>query len=186
MTHRYQVDTVQGTADLEQIVALQHDNHLTGLSADEARAQGFVTVRHDVDILRQMHALAPSIVARDGERVVAYALTMPRECRALCPVLEPMFQLFETLEYRGRPLTQQRFYVMGQICIDKAYRGQGLFDALYTKHRELYAPRFDLLITEVATRNTRSMRAHERVGFQTVHIHRDATDEWALVLWDWT
>ncbi|WP_395850233.1 hypothetical protein [Cystobacter fuscus] len=52
--------------------------------------------------------------------------------------------------------------------------------------RELYAPRFELLLTEVATRNTRSMRANERVGFQTVRGHRDAMDEWALVPWDWS
>jgi RimJ/RimL family protein N-acetyltransferase len=39
--------------------------------------------------------------------------------------------------------------------------------------------------TEVATRNTRSMRAHERVGFTVLERYRDATDEWALLRWDW-
>jgi RimJ/RimL family protein N-acetyltransferase len=66
-----------------------------------------------------------------------------------------------------------------------AHRGSGVFDALYAEHRAQYADRYDLLVTEVATRNTRSMRAHERVGFRTLHTYRDATDEWALIAWDW-
>ncbi|MDC0711955.1 GNAT family N-acetyltransferase [Stigmatella sp. ncwal1] len=185
MTNLYRADSVRDAADLEQILALQRKNLSLALSPDEVASQGFVTVQHDLDTLKQMHALAPSIVVREGEAIVAYALTMFRECRALCPVLEPMFQLFETLEYGGRPLTDWRFYVMGQVCVDKAHRGQGLFDMLYQKHRELYRPRFDLLLTEVATRNRRSLRAHERVGFKTLHTYRDAVDEWALILWDW-
>ncbi|ADO67912.1 GNAT family N-acetyltransferase [Stigmatella aurantiaca] len=185
MTNLYRADTVRDDADLEQILALQRKNLSLAISPDEAVSQGFVTVEHDLDTLKQMHALGPSIAVRDGEALVAYALTMLRECRALCPILEPMFQLCETLEYQGRPLTDFRFYVMGQVCIDKAHRGQGLFDMLYQKHRELYRPRFDVLLTEVATRNRRSLRAHERVGFQTLHTYRDAVDEWALILWDW-
>jgi hypothetical protein len=35
-------------------------------------------------------------------------------------------------------------------------------------------------------RNARSMRAHARVGFAVVDTYRDATDEWALLRWDWS
>lgn len=185
MTFQYQLDTARDRADLEQIVALQRDNLLTSLSADEARTQGFLSVKHDVDTLERMNGLAPSLVVRGGPRVVAYALTMSPESRALCPVLEPMFQRVETLELEGRPLTDHRYYVMGQICIDKAHRGRGLFEQLYTKHRELYAPRFDLLLTTMATRNMRSMRAHERLGLKVVSLFEDQQEEWAIVLWDW-
>jgi hypothetical protein len=78
-----------------------------------------------------------------------------------------------------------KYYVMGQICVAENYRGQGVFDGLYQKHREKYSSQFDLLITEVSKRNTRSMKAHERVGFKTVHSFRDHTDEWNIILWDW-
>jgi len=181
----YTLATVQHRTELEQILALQRGNLKQSLSDEEMRSQGFVTVLHDLPALERMHELAPSIIARQGGELVAYALTMPRECRTLMPVLVPMFELFDTLQYRGKPLKDYRFYVMGQICIDKAHRGRGLFERLYDKHRELYQPRFDFIITEVSARNPRSMRAHERVGFQTVHTYRDETDEWAVVLWDW-
>lgn len=185
MPSTYRVSAVQHRAELEQILALQRKNLKQALSAEEMRSQGFVTAEHDLAALERMHALAPSIVAHHDSELVAYALMMPRECRALLPVLEPMFDLFDRLDYRGRPLNDYRFYVMGQICIDKAHRGRGLFEQLYHGHRERYRERFDLLLTEVSARNLRSLRAHERVGFQTLHTYRDATDEWAVVLWDW-
>lgn len=185
MQSLYRAAAVRDRAELEQILALQRKNLKPALSEDERRAQGFVTLQHDLAALEQMHALAPSVIVRDDREVVAYALMMPRECRALMPVLEPMFQLLDRLDYGGRPLRDQRFYVMGQICVDKAHRGRGLVELLYHQHRELYQSRFDFMVTEVSVHNHRSMRAHERIGFQTIHTHRDATDDWAVVLWDW-
>jgi GNAT superfamily N-acetyltransferase len=185
MQSTYRVGAVQNRTELEQILALQQRNLKQALLEEEMRSQGFVTVHHDLAALERMHALAPSIIAHQGTELAGYALTMPRECRALMPVLVPMFDLFDRLTYQGKLLSDHRFYVMGQVCIDKPHRGKGLFELLYQKHRELYQQRFDFIITEVSLRNQRSLRAHERVGFKTVHTYRDATDEWAVVLWDW-
>lgn len=151
------------------------------MSPEQAAREGFVTVAHTLDVLERMHALAPSVIAKDGDTLAGYALVMPVETRAFVPVLEPMFQLFETLSWRGRPLSDFRYYVMGQICVAEPYRGQGVFDALYREHRASYGTRFDCTVTEVATRNTRSMRAHARAGFEVLNTYRDATDEWAVV-----
>ena len=172
--------------DLEQILSLQRTNLIAGLPTAEWKDQGFVTIEHTLDTLQKMHDAAPSIIIKDNDRLIAYALVMLRECRTMVPVLEPMFANFEKFAWNGKPLTAYRFYVMGQICIDKAYRGRGLFDILYQKHKEIYSPKFDLLVTEIATRNTRSLRAHERVGFKQVNVYRDETDEWSVVIWDWS
>ncbi|WP_338871347.1 GNAT family N-acetyltransferase [Myxococcus stipitatus] len=185
MPDTYEVGAVRGVEELEQILALQRKNLKQHVSAEEARSEGFVTVEHDLRALRRMHALAPSIVARHEGVIVGYALTMPRECRDLLPVLVPMFDLLERLDFQGRPLSARRFYVMGQVCVDKAHRGRGVFDSLFATHRDLYRERYDMLVTEVSTSNPRSQRAHERVGFVPVHTYRDATDEWVVSLWNW-
>src|SRR5688572_12085605 len=156
--------TTNNQQDLQQILELQQANLITGLSTAEWQDQGFLTVEHTPDVLQKMHDAAPSIIIKENDRVIAYALSMPRECGDMVPVLQPMFSNFERLSWKGKRLTEQQFYVMGQICIDKAYRGKGLFDQLYQKHKEVYSPRFNLLVTEIATRNKRSLRAHERVG----------------------
>ena len=168
--------------ELEQILQLQAVNLRDHVSAEQAVSQGFLTVAHTLDVLERMHAIAPSVIAKDGEKLVGYALVMPVEARAFVPILEPMFQLLETLNWRGRPLSEYRYYVMGQVCVAEAWRGQGVFDALYREHRASYRARFDCTVTEVATRNTRSMRAHLRAGFEPIKTYRDATDEWAVVV----
>ena len=81
------VGLVESDRDLEGILALQR-------ASRAPTRDGFVTVEHTMDILRAMHALAPSVVARDARgAVVGYALVMPRETRVLLPILEPMFAL---------------------------------------------------------------------------------------------
>jgi len=179
------VTTTSGNDDLEKILGLQEKNLSRNLTTDEIKSQGFVTINHSLQMLQQMHTMAPSIIVKDDDRIVAYALTMLREFSTLVPALEPMFEKFESLRWKEKPLNFYSYYVMGQICVDKAYRGQGLFDALYQKHKEVYSFRFDLLVTEIATRNLRSINAHQRVGFETVNTFRDETDEWNVVLWDW-
>ena len=179
------VTITSGTKDLEEILALQKQNLIRNISKEEVQSQGFVTVDHSMEMLEQMHQLAPSVIIKDEDKVVAYALTMLCECRDLVPELESMFERFETQQWKNKPLNYYSFYVMGQICVDKAYRGQGLFDQLYQKHKEVYQPRFDFILTEVATRNLRSLNAHKRIGFQSINTYRDELDEWEVIVWDW-
>lgn len=171
------VELSDGRADLEGILALQRENLRTLVSAEEAALNGFVTVEHTFEVLAQMHALMPSVVARSAGRVVGYALSMAPACRALVPVLEPMFATVEQL-----PSAPSHFYVMGQVCVARSHRGQGLFDAMYRAHRSHFAQRYDALVTEISTRNARSLRAHARVGFRDLTTYMDATDEWRVVV----
>jgi GNAT superfamily N-acetyltransferase len=171
--------------ELQQILQLQQENFIGNIDKSEIQSQGFVTVHHDLETLKQMHSLAPGIIIKDGETVVGYALTMLQECRQLIPILEPMFSLFDKLSWENKALSSYRFYVMGQVCIAKAYRGKGLFEQLYQHHKKVYQSQFDLIVTEIAVRNPRSLRAHEKIGFKTVHAHRDSLDEWVIVAWDW-
>jgi GNAT superfamily N-acetyltransferase len=176
---------VSARSELEQVLELQRENLRGRLGAEQEQRDGFVTVEHTLPVLERMHALAPSVIARDGARLVGYALVMPQEARPLVPSLEPMFALYETLSWKGRPLADYRYYVMGQICVARSHRGCGVFDALYRAHRAHYASRYELCLTEIATRNARSLRAHRRVGFEDVAVYRDPLDEWRVVAWHW-
>src|SRR2546421_5632925 len=153
------VTTTTSTQELEQILKLQQLNLIRNISPAEMRMEGFVTMCHTRQILQQMHDLAPTIIVKNDEQVIGYALTMLRECRSLVPGLEPMFVMFDKLRWKDKPLNDYAYYVMGQICIDKQYRGIGLFDLLYQKHKETYQSQFDFIVTEVSIRNHRSLRA---------------------------
>lgn len=170
--------------DLRQILDLQYLNHKSHVSEEIRREQGFLTVRHSWEQIALLQHTTPQIIAKDGDQVAAYALAMLPSLGESIPDLQPMFALFAQIPWQEKTLADSTYYVMGQICVGEAYRGQGTFDSLYQKHRELYSPDFDLLITEVSTNNTRSMRAHERVGFRTIHTHRDHVDEWNVLVWE--
>jgi len=172
--------------ELEQILSLQLANTKAYLSEIEIAEQGFVTVVHTPEQLQQLHNIHPSVIVKDGDKLAGYALVMPRECAAVVPVLVPAFKALDELEYLGQSLQQMSWYLMGQVCVAKEYRGQDIFTMLYQGHRQFLQSQYQYCITEISTTNKRSLRAHEKVGFTTLHIFKDATDEWAIVVWDWS
>src|SRR5262245_38255007 len=122
-----QFTTVSTADEVRQILDLQAANLATALTPDVIASQGFVTVRHDPDVLLRMNAAAPSIIAKDGDRVVGYALVMPRAFAPEVPILRPLFERLEELSWRGAPLREQpRWFVMGQICVADSHRGRGI------------------------------------------------------------
>ncbi|MCS7037829.1 MAG: GNAT family N-acetyltransferase [Saprospiraceae bacterium] len=178
---------VQHEEEIAQILALQAYNLPSAISPEQASSQGFVTVKHDPEVLRRMNAAFPSVIAKEGDRLAGYCLVMLREFAPEVPVLAPLFERLEQLEWRGRPLSAGRWFVMGQICVAEPYRGKGVFDGMYRHLADVCRLHFDFVVTEVAERNTRSLRAHERVGFETFHIYDDPTtgERWHIIAWNW-
>lgn len=179
------ITQVSQDAEIEQILDLQQRNLPKNISKQEALEQGFLTVQHDFALLKKMNHLAPSVIAKDNDTLVGYCMAMSSDLEKDIPVLVPMFEMLRQIDYQGRKVSDYQYIVMGQICIDKAYRGLGIFDKMYQYFKDCYKIHYQILITEVATRNTRSMKAHQRVGFQVLHEYQDETDHWALVGWDW-
>ncbi len=177
---------VETDQELQQILALQQINLPQHISVEESQEQGFVTIEHNFPLLSNMNAAAPQVIAVANGQVVGYALVMLQSFADQVPVLIPMFKKLSTLSFQGKPFPAYQYYVMGQVCVDKAFRGRGIFDGMYHEQRRQLSDQYDFVITEVATRNTRSMRAHERVGFQIIEIYTvESGEEWALILWDW-
>lgn len=183
---KVQYTTVHHEPEIQQILSLQALNHPVALSDTVIRREGFVTVRHAPDVLRQMNALYPSVIAMDGAKLAGYCLVMLRQFAEAVPELVPMFNRLESLSWKGKSLRESRWFVMGQVCVAAGYRGQGVFDGMYAKLKEHCRADFDFVITQVAARNTRSLRAHERVGFETVEIYPDAAagETWHVIAMD--
>ena len=189
MPPQTQFTTVSTADEIRQIAELQAANLPSALTPERMASQGFVTVRHELGALERMNQRAPAIVAKAGDRVVGYALVMPREFAPFVPILRPLFDTLDSLTWKGASLRDQpRWFVMGQVCITEEYRGQGIFDGLYRTMAARYRETYDFTVTEVAARNTRSLRAHARAGFQTLHVYRDDTtgEEWHVIVLDFT
>lgn len=177
--------TTDNDRELQQILVLQEQNVEGSRSQRIGVEDGFVTVRHDLNLLRSMGRTSPHIIAVADQKVIAYALVMRRQFAAEIPVLAPLFSRLERLRYQGMPLADQRYFVMGQICVATEFRGQGVFSGLYRTMSSYYAERFQFVVTEIAARNGRSRAAHQKVGFQTLDHYTDPSETWDIVIWDW-
>ena len=175
------------TDDLHQILTLQVANLPQNISKTELEKEGFVTVHHSFELLQAMNEPYAHIIAKDGEKVIAYALVMLRDFADKIPVLFSMFDMINKSSFNGKSVNNATYFTMGQVCIDKVYRGQGIFQKLYQTMQHYYAKDFQYLITEISVRNPRSLKAHSKVGFEDLKVFKDEKtgETWHIVIWDW-
>lgn len=178
--------TANSKSDLESILKLQKSNLLQSLNKEEIQSQGFVTVTHTYDLLKKLNDHEKHVIAKDHDKVIGYILAMTKDSKFDIPVLFSMFDTFDTVLYSGKSISEYNYILVGQVCVDKEYRGKGIFDNCYTAYKELYKDKYDIAITEIAYTNLRSLNAHQRIGFDEIHsyVGPDKT-EWIVVLWDW-
>ncbi|MDF1697361.1 MAG: GNAT family N-acetyltransferase [Saprospiraceae bacterium] len=178
------IKRVESKKELEGILQLQRKNIKENLTQTTMEKDGFVTLKHDFDLLDKMNAFEPHVIAVDNGKVIGYALVMVQQLKDEIPILIPMFDRLNEITYDGKIIGNSRFYIMGQVCIDSEYRGQGIFRKLYAKHRTDLMNDYDYCVTEVASRNTRSIVAHQKIGFHTIHSFTDEEDSWEIILLD--
>src|SRR5262249_4486896 len=130
------IDVASSDQHFEQILALQRRYHTRSLSAEAQAQEGFVFAQHSVPLLRRMAAELPQAVALVDNVFVGSCLSLPLSFRNDLPSLAPMFDQFSGGEYGGRPLSDLSFFVGGQVCVDRAYRGRRLLARLYDHVRE--------------------------------------------------
>jgi len=178
--------TSKDDTDLKSILDLQQSNLPKNLTQEEIASQGFVTVSHRLEDLRKMNSIEQSIIAKENDTVIAYLLAMTEKSKFDIPVLIPMFDLFDSIRYNDTVLSKYNYIVVGQVCVDKSYRGQGVLDKCYAHYIESFRKKYDFAVTEIATINQRSMKAHKRIGFETIHEYM-APDNvaWSIVVLDW-
>ena len=180
------IKRVTDLSELTGIKDLQAANLKTLISEEEATSQGFLSATYSPEFLEQMHLSCPSIVAKDGDEVVGYALVTTQENRYQHDLLADLFNTIDTLSYNQKPLKESRYVVVGQLCVAKAYRGQGLVQQLYGQFKAALCDQFDFCVTDVAQANQRSLKAHIKTGFEVIDTLHYGGIGWDIVLWDWT
>jgi ribosomal protein S18 acetylase RimI-like enzyme len=172
--------------ELVQVAQLSAGNLVSNISAETSAKEGFVSWSYPLATLQLLHAIQPSVIVKDNSLVAGYALVLTWECIPYYPAMETVLTHMQSITYKGRPLTELRTYLMGQICVHPDYRGKGIVDRLYQFHRQAFSSQFDYCVTEISTSNKRSLKAHQKTGFCVIDTYRDEQDEWDVVLWDWS
>jgi hypothetical protein len=163
--------------EIQQIIALQQRNLPKNLSQQEMEEQGFLTIEHTYELVLKMNMAFPHTLAKDGENVVGYALSMHPQFGNEIELLRAMFKKTETLVPNNL-----KCLVMGQICVAKPHRGLGIFRGLYKNMQRYTKDMFDVIITEVDVKNTRSMNSHKSVGFEELCRYSSVGRTWSFIM----
>jgi GNAT superfamily N-acetyltransferase len=179
-------EVASASEHFEQILQLQKKNSIAALSKDQQLQQGFVFAHHTKTVLKKMSVHLPQVIMLHNSRVVGYNLAMTSAMKRQLPVLTPMFNEFEKCIYKGRPLKDHPFMVGGQVCVDADFRGKGLMSKLYHETAKRLPAGYELCVTEIATRNTKSLNAHLKMGFDILTSYSDGKELWNIVVWNLT
>lgn len=184
-TTMIELTRVSNPSEIMGIRDLQALNLKQNITAEEAIDQGFLTAAYTINYLQEMNAASPSIIAKNGDKVVGYALVTTKDTRNGHELVEGLFDAIDKCEYNGKLLRDVNYVVVGQLCVAKEYRGQDLVQKLYGHFRDCLSKEFTYLVTDIAQANTRSLKAHQKRGFQVINKLMYNGVEWDIVLWDW-
>ena len=182
---KVELTRVSSPSEIIGIRDLQALNLKQNITAEEAIDQGFLTAAYTIEYLQEMNSTSPSIIAKNGDKVVGYALVVTKDNRKGHGLVESLFDAIDECEYNGKLLRDVNYVVVGQLCVAKEYRGQDLVQKLYGHFRDCLSNEFTYLVTDVAQANVRSLKAHKKRGFQVINELMYGGFGWDIVLWDW-
>lgn len=175
-----------GLNDLKAVLALQSANLHDHLNKEQIASQGFLTISHSLDLLGKMSEASAQIIAKANEQIVGFCLSMTQEFEQDIPILVPMFETMNNVSFQNKKLKNYHYITVGQVCVADGFRGQRIFDGLYSSFQKQFETEYEMAVTEISIRNTRSLAAHQRVGFVPLEQYTAPNGEvWQIVVWDW-
>lgn len=181
-----QIKRVENDSEIKGIKELQMRNHKSILSKEEMASQGFVTAEYSIDFLKKMNEAEPSVIAVDSTgQVVGYAIASPKSIQGHHSFLDELFNAADELTMAGIPVRNLNYILVGQLCVAKSHRGQGLVTAMYDFFRATLSPYYDCVITDVDLENPRSLKAHLNAGFQILATKTYGGLSWNVVFQRW-
>lgn len=179
------IKLVDSDDELAGIRHLQEINLKGNLPQEEIDSQGFVTAVYNMEILRLMHSIRPSVIAKEGNVVVGYVIAATKAIKPHHDFLAAFFDQLDLLEYNGQSLKDVDYALSGQLCVAKSHRGQGLSTLMYNYYRESMKAHYPYCITDIDVVNVGSIRAHEKVGFKELKVVEYWDVTWKIIIWDW-
>lgn len=176
---------VETEQELIGLKKLQTNNLRRIIGEEEAMKEGFVTSEYELSLLQQMHEIHPSIIVKEDDEVVAYTIVTNKAVFGYHAELDHLFNTLDATLYNGALLKNSNYILIGQVCVGKTHRGQGWVPKMYDYYKNLHAKKYPYLVTDISQANKRSIRMHQKIGFETIGVIEQVGEGWDIVLWDW-
>lgn len=150
--------TVEDYDGIMTLLKKYHANYMD----EEDKKDGFVTTNFTEEQLKSLikdeHGV---IVAEDDEgEIVSYATAAPWSFWLQWPLFELMVSILPENPFEGNELTVENSYQYGPVCVDKKYRGTGLFEEVFKASLDSMSDRYPYMVTFINKINPRSYAAH--------------------------
>lgn len=145
--------------DYPAILNLQAQNTPEQLTAEQ-RHQGFIVSQMNEKQLSSINNGLGILVAVEGEQLAGFVCLMPADTQPRPSVVDAMLQTLSSESFHGQPLSQQRVFLYGPVCLSAEWRGKGVLRQLFDGVKELTRNDFDVGALFVNEDNPHSLAAH--------------------------
>lgn len=147
-------------SDIADVLSLHQKYHVQTI-AEKEKKDGFVTTQLDEDLLCELIEKENGLfIAVNNKQIIAYAMSASWDYCSKWPMFQYMINKLGEIEFLGQQLTVRNSYQYGPICIEKEFRGTGVFERLFDFTRGEMHKKYPILVTFVNTKNPRSVKAH--------------------------
>lgn len=149
-------------ADFEGMLALQNRNLLAVLTPKE-QEDGFLNTAFSLENFRAMDKSIAVIVAVEKDKVRGYLCAATLAFKECFPFPAALIKHANNHVYKGRTLSSYRACIVNPICIDKDYRGSGMFMGLCQAMLPIISREYELALAFVSVKNLRSLHACQKM-----------------------
>ena len=167
MTENNLIFQMAESKDIDSFFELQAKYLVTNLT-EEQKQDGFVTTPFTVEQLTEIIGNDGLFLAKQEEKVVAYAFAGSWAYFSQWKIIEQMGEMLP-LTFDNQIVTRENSFQYGPICIDMEFRGTGLINQLFEFMRQNMVKKYPISVTFINKINERSRKAHvEKLGWKIV------------------
>lgn len=177
--------SVAEESDLDEILDLNKKNYSDNVVWEDRQDQWFVTATFDKNILRKIMKDIPILIVRCDWDFAWYLIWAVPSVAPEVDLYSTYPTLLKDVYFDGKSLNKYNFFVIIQIAIVKKYRWRKLTYFLYKKMYEKTKNNYELMVSDIADENKRSLGAHlNKIGFEKIKKFHLDDDLWYVVVLD--
>lgn len=163
--------------DIEQIAQLERQHLNDELSSNSAAMSGQGYSVNDLQqILRQGWIVVAETNSTTNSAIIGYVFAGPWAFFTQFSIYKHIVKQLRHIDFNGTSLTEKNSCQYGPIWIASSSRGQGIFEKLVDKIRQLSRQKYSHMVTFIAEENQHSYFAHTRKGQMQVIDFFDYAD----------
>ncbi len=147
-------------ADIPQVLALHKKYQINTINEND-KQDGFITTDFSMTQLEKLILDEKGLfIARLDSQVIAYAMSASWMYWSQWPIFCEMIKQLDNIYLLQTQLTLSNSYQYGPVCVDKDYRGTGVFEKIFNFALDNMSNRFLIMATFINNTNQRSLSAH--------------------------